>query len=222
MSTRRIAWSVVVSLAGWASAQAVPVAQREFDLVLKRTPDVTAGAKLYETCAACHGVQGQGVGEGSVPAIGGQHFTVIAKQLVDFRAGLRGEPRMAHFSDTQHLAYSQSVADVAAYISTLPARVGPGKNGGDAAAVRLYARSCERCHGVEGEGNADSLAPRIGGQYSGYLARQLDDAVSGRRPAMKATHNAQLADLSPKELAAVLKFVSEAAPPPGRTAAEGL
>ena len=37
----------------------------------------------------------------------------IAKQLVDFRKAIRRDPRMEHFSDADHLAYSQYVADVA-------------------------------------------------------------------------------------------------------------
>ncbi|HEY8507003.1 MAG TPA: c-type cytochrome [Steroidobacteraceae bacterium] len=93
-----------------AAAYATPRAQREFDYVLRRTPDPTNGAEIYQTCAACHGVDGSGTSDGAVPAVAGQAFTVIAKQLVDFRVGARVDERMAHFTDVRHLAYSQDIS----------------------------------------------------------------------------------------------------------------
>ncbi len=44
------------------------------------------------------------------------------------------------------------------------------------------ARSCGRCHGVDGAGNADIDAPRIAGQSWFYLAKQLADFAAGVRP----------------------------------------
>jgi cytochrome c oxidase subunit 2 len=190
-------------------AWAVPVAQKEFDLVLKRTPNATRGASLYETCAACHGSKGEGVRDGSVPALAGQSFTVLAKQLVDFRAGVRGDPRMAHFTDTRHLAYSQDIADVAAFIASLASvsRQTPSKQSTTRVAM-LYTRSCERCHGASAEGKEDSLAPRLASQHSEYLLRQLDDAVEGRRPAMAGTHAGLVRALPRDDVKALVEYLS--------------
>ena len=196
----------------WVShlALAVPMAQREFDWVLKRTPDLAKGAKLYETCAACHRNGGEGVADGSVPAIAGQYFMVVAKQLVDFRSGVRRDARMQHFSDTPYLAYSQYIADVAAYIGSLPRPV-PDRTFSAEVMGRgavVYTRACERCHGPEGEGSEDELTPRLASQHPEYLVRQLDDAVARWRPAMQDTHGALLADLSRKDIVAVASYVS--------------
>jgi cytochrome c oxidase subunit II len=194
-----------------SAAWAVPVAQREFDLVLKRTPDAKNGASLYETCAACHGKGGEGVSDGTVPVLAGQSFTVIAKQLVDFRVGARGDSRMAHFTSSRHLAYSQHIADVAAYIASLPRRplksvaMNPSEKG-----FIVYSRSCERCHGAAGEGKEDWLAPRLASQYAEYLLRQLDDAAEGRRPAMAESHTALMRDLKRDEILAVTRYLASA------------
>jgi cytochrome c oxidase subunit 2 len=197
-----------------SAAWAVPVAQREFDLVLKRTPDAKNGALLYETCAACHGRAGEGVNDGTVPVLAGQSFTVIAKQLVDFRAGARGDSRMVHFTSGRHLAYSQHIADVAAYIASLPPRpsTSPATTTFEHGAV-IYARSCERCHGPLGEGKEDTLAPRLASQHAEYLVRQLDDAAEGRRPAMAESHAPLIRNLKRNELLAVTSYLASAAPP---------
>ena len=191
-------------------ALGVPVAQRELDWVLKRTPDLEKGAKLYETCAACHGKGGEGVADGSVPAIAGQYFTVVAKQLVDFRSRARRDPRMEHFAGTRQLAYSQYIADVSAYISSLPRPTSDRISSADVMdrGGVVYARACERCHGAAGEGKEDGLAPRLASQHVEYLIQQLDSAVSGWRPTMQDTHAARLADLSRKDIVAVASYLS--------------
>lgn len=190
--------------------RAVPVAERELDWVLKRTPDPAKGAKLYETCLACHGVAGEGVADGTVPAIGGQHFTVLAKQLVDFRSGWRPDPRMKHFSDVRFLAYSQDIADVATYISRLSGRnPKPEPAGTDSArGAMLYARNCARCHGDQAEGNPDELTPRLASQHAEYLSRQLEDAAAQWRKPLAEAHG-RLSKMSAADTAAVLTFVSE-------------
>lgn len=191
-------------------ANAVPVDQLELDLVLKRIPNLARGAQLYETCAACHGNRGEGVSDGTVPAIAGQFFTVVAKQLVDFRSRVRRDSRMEHFTDSDHLAYSQYVADVAAYVSNLQA-VSP--NEGIQAAVPdqggvLYARACERCHGVAGQGNGESLSPRVAGQHLEYLLRQFDVDATIRRPALQRAHGSLAGSLTSDEAGEIAGYLA--------------
>jgi cytochrome c553 len=207
----------ILLLAATAAALAVPVTQREFDHVLKRTPDAANGARLYETCAACHGANGEGVSDGSVPSLAGQSFNVIAKQIVDFRVGQRTDPRMAHFTNTRHLAYSQHVADVAAYIAAFPqpsVKTAPpvGRRG-----AMLYVRACERCHGPTGAGVEDILVPRVAGQHYEYLLRQLDDALSGRRPTLVESHAALVRSLSRDDLGSIAAYLASTADEPSPT-----
>jgi cytochrome c oxidase subunit 2 len=177
--------------------------------VLERTPDPAHGAKLYETCAACHGAQGQGLSDGSVPAIAGQPFAVLAKQLVAFRTGDRLDERMQHFVGTMHLSYSQEVADVAAYVSQLTPRSAQPMSdaaGGGRGAI-LYIRKCERCHGAIAEGNEIGFAPRLAGQHLPYLMSQLSRNAN-ERPALQEAHKGVVDALSREDIAALAATLS--------------
>jgi cytochrome c553 len=193
------------------SSLTVQAQQRELDYVMGSTkPDPAHGAKLYETCAACHGQRGEGVSDGSVPSIGGQHYLVLVKQLADFRAEVRPEMRMRHFADTKHLAYSQEIADVSAYISRLPAPAPAAAIPGDSLSrgANVYVRSCERCHGPTGEGSGESFVPRIAAQHADYLQRQLDDSRPGRRESMIRSHAQFSAGLSDADRIAVTRYLA--------------
>src|SRR6185503_15311894 len=89
----------------------------EFRAAARLTPDRLRGADLFRVCAACHGAEGRGTSDGSIPAIAGQHGSVILKQIVDFRHDRRWDERMQHFTDSHHLATTQDVTDVAAYVA---------------------------------------------------------------------------------------------------------
>src|SRR6185369_13904954 len=134
--------------------------------------------------------KGEGATDGTVPAIAGQSYTVVAKQIVDFRAGTRSDPRMEHFTNRQHLSFSQPIADVSMYIASLPPpapKAAPPGTSTDRGAM-AYARTCARCHGELGEGKEDTLAPRLAGQHYSYLLSQLDAATSATRKTLVESH----------------------------------
>lgn len=165
-------------------------AQREFELVLLAKPDVAHGAGLFDTCAACHGPTGGGARDGSVPAIGGQHFKVVARQIVDYRHEKRSDERMEHFANTRHLKDAQEIADVAAYINMLsPAQdlsVAPAESALNGAQV--YGRLCASCHGRNAEGDGMRAIPRLANQHYEYLLRQMHEVAEGLRPDYSPEH----------------------------------
>lgn len=187
-------------------ALAASGAQDEYELVLLAEPNMTHGAALFDTCAACHGPTGAGVRDGSVPAIGGQHFKVIARQLIDFRHGNRPDERMEHFANSHHLKDAQEVADVAAYVNALAPANEPSLDQGKVLpeGAHIYARVCARCHGSDAQGNSALAIPRLAGQQYGYLLQQMHDVLEGRRPDYSPEHlvlfnrllSAQLASLA--------------------------
>lgn len=42
-------------------------------------------------------------------------------------------------------------------------------------------KACVQCHGVQGEGDREKRAPRIGGQYDWYILKALNEFKSGER-----------------------------------------
>ena len=182
-------------LAGTASAQPAPKAsgieaegyqwnkmEGEKVEALTLKGDVTNGEAAYEVCSACHLPSGSGRADGTFPQLAGQHATVLIKQIADIRAGRRDNPIMYPFAST--LTDSQELADVAAYIQTLPIPPGNGKGpGGDHLKTgdELYHRDCVKCHGQNGEGNAEKFFPVLAGQHYEYLLRQVRDIAAKKR-----------------------------------------
>lgn len=189
------------------------VAQRndsELRAALAAKADAARGATLYGTCAACHGPDGGGVADGSIPAIAGQPQRVLVKQLADFRGSRRLDIRMEHFADRRHLEGAQDIADVSAYAASLvratPAGIGDGTK--LAAGGRAWIARCAGCHGATGQADAARALPRLAGQHAAYLERQLLDAVAGRRPNMAASHRAVLKATSEEEIAGIADYLS--------------
>jgi cytochrome c553 len=186
-----------VRTAGWLIAAGLPfaaygaaIAQEEFAAALRGKPDIVHGEQLFTSCAACHGPDGAGVSDGIVPAIAGQHYRVIARELVDYRHDKRWDVRMEHHADDHNLCDTQDLVDVAGYISSMkPAHAG-GVGDGEFVeyGARLYARSCTSCHGAEAEGSDQARYPRLAGQHYEYLLRQMHDATEGRRPNFRREH----------------------------------
>jgi cytochrome c553 len=189
---------------------------QEFTDAAQLEPDLKRGAEFYQTCAACHGPDGSGTQDGEVPAIAGQHGSVLLKQLTDFRHEQRHDERMQHFTDREHLPGAQELTDVAAYVASLPRfppsadSIGDGTSLGEGASV--YFRECERCHGPLGQGSLLLRRPRLAGQHYDYLLRQLVDTAAGRRPGMDSAHVTRLKNLSSAQLRGVADYLSRLSP----------
>lgn len=181
-------------LAGAAGAQPAPQAEgieakdyqwnkMEGEKVeaLDKVGDPKRGAEAYEVCGACHLPSGAGRPDGTFPQLAGQHSTVLIKQIADIRAGRRDNPIMYPFAIT--LVDPQELADVAAYLQTLPIPPGNGQGPGTNLALgeQLYKRDCVQCHGDQGQGNKQKFYPVLAGQHYAYLLRQIHDIAALRR-----------------------------------------
>lgn len=144
--------------------------------------DVKNGEEAYEVCSACHLPSGAGRPDGTFPQLAGQHTTVLIKQIADIREGRRDNPIMYPFAKT--LIDPQELADVAAYIETLPIPTDNGKGPGGEHLKRgkeLYEKDCVKCHGANGAGSAKDFYPVLAGQHYEYLHRQIKDIAEGKR-----------------------------------------
>ena len=81
--------ALAICASGAVNANDGDDARAELLQAARLTPNAAHGATLFETCAACHGRDGLGTSDGTVPAIAGQHGSVLLKQLVDFRHNQR-------------------------------------------------------------------------------------------------------------------------------------
>ena len=188
----------------------------EFRAAVALEPDLKHGAELFGSCTACHASDGQGAADGSVPAIAGQHVSVIVKQLVDFRHDRRWDARMRYFSRQHGLAGPQDLLDVAAYAESLPRGTRFQEGPGDAARLQqgfvAYHRDCASCHGPLALGDLRSIRPRLAGQHYRYLAKQLEETAAGTRPGMDQEHVRLIHTLSASERAGVADYLSRLTP----------
>jgi cytochrome c oxidase subunit 2 len=161
--------------------------QPTFAQTLARVPgDAVAGKALYATCAACHGAGGEGNLAMNAPKLSGQGAWYLARQLRQFRQGARGTHDKDLFGKLMApmaaaLADEAAVANVVAYIATLPdAPVAATLQGNVDTGRRRYA-TCAACHGADGRGIAATNAPRLQGMSDWYMARQLRNFRDGVR-----------------------------------------
>lgn len=199
--------------AAGSQAASAPSGQDELHAVFRATANPARGARLFGACVECHGPDGNGQPKGDVPVIAEQHQRVIAKQLVDYRHAERWDVRMEAVA--QHrVGPARDIADLAAYISTLPrqAREGNGDGRNVEHGGRLYLSECSSCHGSEGEGNGVLLVPRLAGQHYRYLLRQLHDTIEERRPNMPPPHAQLFEKMAVEDFTGLADYLSRLKP----------
>jgi cytochrome c553 len=189
---------------------------KEFRAAIDLVPNLEHGAKLFETCAGCHGKDGGGSADGMIPVIAGQHVSVLVKQLVDFRHDRRWDGRMQGAARHSELQDSQDLLDVAAYAESVkrppPREMGPVDAATRQEGLRIYYRDCERCHGRLAEGDLQKLVPRLAGQNYPYLRHQFIDVAYRQRLGMDEAHIKRIGALSEKDLTAIADYLSRLTP----------
>jgi cytochrome c553 len=134
--------------------------------------------KLVQTCAACHGADGNST-QPTYPVLAGQSWRYIFNQLRDFKEGRRTNPLMSPMA--ANLTRDQMVALGNYFAAQKPKgvafqadgkRVEAGKKISDAAL-------CPMCHlgGFVGQNEI----PRVAGQWPQYVKQQLEDFRAKRR-----------------------------------------
>ncbi len=144
-------------------------------------------AELYDGCAQCHGVNGEGNPEVGAPSIAGLERWYVKAQLRKFKRSQRGwHPEdvggkrmwpMARAMDTD-----EKVDLVSAYVASLPRyKPEPTLEGGNPATGKIYYATCVQCHGEDAGGNIDEYGPPLHHADDWYLLTQLQNFKAGLR-----------------------------------------
>jgi cytochrome c553 len=184
---------------------------------------VTDGMQSWDTCAACHSLDGISV-MARFPKLAGQRPDYIAKQVRDFRDGRRGNDGGQMAAIASEIG-DDELAKTAAYFAALPApppdaslatKTAEWRRGaalyqdGDAAAGIVRCRSCHD------EAEADRpRGPFLKAQHAAYLTKQLRDWRAGAR-----TNGVEMppiaAKLSDGDIAALATFLASQPRPPAQ------
>lgn len=202
--------ALLVALLAASAARGASSLEGALEDVLGRKPDAVAGETIYvAACSSCHGAGGEGRLQGQVPRIAGQWYAVIASELVGFRIGRRMDDRMQARASDHVLAGSQDLANVAAYAARLSgSAIDRGRGNQAERGAQLFANRCRGCHGDRAQGSERALVPRLAGQNQGYLVRQMQDLVEGRRPAAGRDHLEPLKSVDRDQILGMADYLS--------------
>jgi cytochrome c553 len=191
--------------------------------------NMETGKEINGTCAGCHGEFGQGGKRGEYPRIAGQHAKYLEQQLKAFRARQRVNIPMYPYTQERELPDSD-IRDVAAYLAAieLPTEIPDFKDTDDAltrltamekvmivgrvegdivAGGAIYQKQCAVCHAKNGKGRG--MFPMLVGQYTQYLARQLEAYRKGERPHDEdEVKQGSLMNLSEQDLQNILAYLT--------------
>ena len=209
---------VLAIQAGEAVAQvtvALPT-DGEIKATLALPGDAQRGKDAYGECQTCHRSDASGRAHFNVPRLSGQHASVLIKQLMDIRSGVRLNPEMKDYVLDPELTL-QDFADIAAYLQSLPVagKIAQGPPELVARGQVLFAKDCAVCHGENGEGRAEFFQPMVAAQHYTYLLRELDLIRDGERGNSNPAMPPILKDYSVDDRRAVAAYLAQL-PAPSR------
>ncbi len=206
---------LLASLTAASMAMADAPLDDELTQAMAATPNVERGKAVFRLCVVCHQTEAWGTIDGEYPQLAGQHSSVIIKQVADIRAGNRDNPSMLVIAQEKVMGGPQAIADVTAYIQTLPMTPNPGVGPGEklGKAERIYYRKCAECHGSAGQGDGARYYPRIQGQHFEYLLRQLHWIRDGKRRNANPEMAKRVNKLKERDLVLLADYVSRIKPP---------
>jgi cytochrome c553 len=167
--------------------------------------DDVATRKLAETCAACHGPDGNSSNP-AFPILAGQSWRYIYVELKDFNEGRRSDPVMSPMA--ANLTRDQMMALGNFFAAQKPkpiafnaddARVAAGKKISDAVL-------CPMCHlgGFSGQNEI----PRVAGQHREYIRKQLHDFKERKRTNDGGNMTSVAATLSDDDIESLAQYIA--------------
>jgi cytochrome c553 len=134
-------------------------------------------------CAKCHGPRALGDAKGMVPALAGQRYAYVIRQLANFTGAERDSSAMHSVVSQAKLRAPQMWADIAAYLNGLPSRSPLSTGPGDEVALGrgIFHEQCATCHGSDASGDADGFVPSLRHQHYAYLNMQMHKLAQGYR-----------------------------------------
>lgn len=158
------------------------------DRLTQRALDLDAhaehgAAEFRHSCSRCHGAMAQGDAAQAIPALAGQRFRYVVRQLANFAGDERESATMQRVLSHPVLKEPQTWADIAAYVNNLPMKVPAGTGDGIGVALGrgIFHEQCASCHKGDAHGDDEGFVPSLRGQQYSYLVAQLEKLAEGRR-----------------------------------------
>jgi cytochrome c553 len=190
--------------------------------------DVAAGQAKAAVCGACHGMDGNSA-VAMYPKLAGQSEAYIARQLADFKAGVRQNPIMMGMAAPLS---PQDMHDLGAYFASKTVTPGVADQALVEHGQTLFRQgdatrgipACMACHSIDGRGNPGASYPQLTGQHAQYVQTTLkawhDGTVWGKdaRAQIMPAIAKQLDDKDIAALASYLEGLHATEAPPAAAA----
>jgi cytochrome c553 len=151
-------------------------------LSLDAHPD--RGAARFDLyCVRCHGNQAQGDAGTGIPALAGQRFAYLVRQLANFVGEERDSGSMHAVVSQKELREPQTWVDIAAYLNRVPLSTRAQTGDGTRLALgrAIFHEQCATCHRGDAHGDGDGFVPSLRNQHYHYLVNQLRKLGEGYR-----------------------------------------
>lgn len=184
--------------------------------------DIKAGEAKVAICSACHNPDGNSMLP-TFPKLAGQGEQYLVKQMQDIQSGKRQVLEMTGMLDMVTAgsatpeAKLQDLHDIAAYFASKQTSQGIADPDLVAQGEALFRGgklaegmpACIGCHAPDGTGIALAKYPRLAGQHSDYIAKQLTAFREGDRTndGDAMTMRAVAAKLSNKDIKALSAYI---------------
>jgi sulfide dehydrogenase cytochrome subunit len=157
---------------------------------------------MANTCAGCHGTNGQSVGPAS-PNLAGISTSYFVDTMIAFKEGERPATIMDRiakgYSEEQLEAMAEHFAAMPVYKAQVPHDAAKAKAG-----FEVYDKACSKCHD-EGGALPDDDAGILAGQWLPYLQYAMADFTAGHREMPKKMKK-EVEKLSDAEIEAALHY----------------
>lgn len=138
----------------------------------------------HALCIACHGADGMGYGNFSIPIIAGIPAAHIEEALYAYKDGARQCKHAPLMCETASAISDEEVAEVADYFGALPRVSSEQSYDADKAAAGklVHEQLCKGCHVPPGDPDvADAFGIPLHGQRGWYLRYALESYLDGSR-----------------------------------------
>ncbi len=171
-------------LAGLGSAVVSNAGAQEIDAATRAYAETLA----ITVCGTCHGTRGNNTNP-KFPLLAGQNANYLAAQLKAFHSQTRGDPdAIGYMWGMASELDDGTISALAAYYATQkpevsvavsPSTVARGREVYEHGVPAQGVPACSTCHGPDAHGMADF--PRLAGQHSQYILKQLSSFQSNMR-----------------------------------------
>jgi cytochrome c553 len=174
--------------------------------------DLANGEELHKKCALCHGQWSQGIKGGLYPRLAGMPSYYLLHQFDLYARNVRNNVAMTTVGGLA-TSSQKDLEDLAAFIESIdleekaPLDI-PTYSGDPELGAKLFKGDCKNCHGSDGKGKAKKKTPPLRGQYTEYLAKQIENFNSKKRHHDNDPEDETFVDYSPEEIEDILTYIS--------------